>query len=56
LLEALPVIVASDLRNVPVVNDRAEMRLVGAVVRAEVLGIVAAAIDGTGKPGFERNP
>jgi CIC family chloride channel protein len=51
LLEALPTIVASDLRNVPVVNSRKEMRLVGAINRVEALGVVAAAIDGTEKPG-----
>ena len=44
LLEALPVIVASDQRNVPVVNSRKEMHLVGAIIRAEALGMVAEAI------------
>ena len=52
LLEALPVIVASDLRNVPVVNNRADMQLVGAIVRAEALGVVAEAMDGTRKTGL----
>ena len=51
LLEALPTIVASDLRNVPVVNSRKEMRLIGAIVRAEALSVVSEAIDGSGKPG-----
>jgi CIC family chloride channel protein len=54
LLEALPTIVGSDLRNVPVVNNRTEMRLVGAIVRAEALGMVAEAIDGVNKPGMAR--
>jgi len=54
LLEALPTIVASDLRNVPVVNNRTEMRLVGAIVRAEALGMVSEAIDGANKPGMAR--
>lgn len=53
LLEVLPIIVASDLRNVPVVNSRKEMRLIGAIVRAEVLGMVAGAMDDSRKPGFE---
>lgn len=53
LLEALPTIVGSDQRNVPVVNSRQEMRLVGAIVRAEALGVVAEAMDGSKKPGFE---
>ena len=48
LLEALPTIVASDLRNVPVVNSRKEMRLIGAIVRAAALGVVAEASDGSG--------
>lgn len=45
LLEALPVVVASERRNVPVVNNLIEMRLVGALVRAEALGVVAEAIN-----------
>ena len=44
LLEALPVIMESELRNVPVVNNPAENKLVGAVVRAEVLAIFSEAI------------
>ena len=44
LLDALPVVLASELRNVPVVNDPAENRLIGAVARAEVLAIFSEAI------------
>lgn len=44
LFDALPVLLASDLRNVPVVNNRNEFRLVGAVVRAEALGLLSEAI------------
>ena len=44
LLEALPVIMESELRNVPVVNNPAENKLMGAVVRAEVLAIFSEAI------------
>jgi len=44
LLEALPTIVASEQRNIPVVNNRTEMRLVGALVRAEAMGVVSEAI------------
>jgi CBS domain-containing protein len=51
LLEALPIIVASDQRNIPVVNNRKEMCLIGSVLRAEALGIVSGAIDAGGKPG-----
>jgi CIC family chloride channel protein len=45
LLDALPVLLASELRNIPVVNDAGDRRLVGAVVRAEALGLVSVAID-----------
>lgn len=41
LLEVLPVVVASEQRNIPVVNSLKEMRLVGALVRAEVLGLLS---------------
>ena len=44
LLEALPVVLESELRNVPVVNNPVENKLVGAVVRAEVLAIFSEAI------------
>ncbi len=44
LLEALPTVLESELRNVPVVNNPSENRLVGAVVRAEVLAIFSEAI------------
>jgi CIC family chloride channel protein len=41
VLETLPVVLASELRNVPVVSSLADMRLVGALVRAEVIGLLA---------------
>ena len=44
LLEVLPVALASEQRNIPVVNTLKENRLVGALVRAEVLGIFSEAI------------
>jgi CBS domain-containing protein len=44
LLDALPVLLASEQRNVPVVNTPKERRLVGAVVRAEALGVLSEAI------------
>jgi CIC family chloride channel protein len=50
LLEALPVVLASELRNVPVVNNPADNRLVGAVVRAEVLAIFSEAIAAKSDP------
>jgi CBS domain-containing protein len=58
LLQVLPIIVASEQRNVPIVNNRTEMRLVGALVRAEALGVVAQAIEGrrTGGMGSTVEP
>ena len=44
LVDALPVLLASEQRNVPVVNTLSENRLVGSVVRAEALGILSEAI------------
>ena len=61
LLEALPTVMASELRNVLVVSSAEEMKLVGALVRAEVLGLLAeelapgrgavGAPDAGGQPG-----
>jgi len=44
LVDSLSVIVASEMRNVPVVNNARDQRLIGAVVRAEALGLVSEAI------------
>ena len=44
LLDALPIVLASEQRNVPVVSSLKENRLVGALVRAEVLGMFSEAI------------
>jgi CBS domain-containing protein len=44
LLDALPVVLESEQRNIPVVNTLKENRLVGALGRAEVLGIFSEAI------------
>jgi CIC family chloride channel protein len=44
LLDALPVLLSSEQRNVPVVNNLAEFRLVGSVARAEALGLLSEAI------------
>ena len=44
LVDALSVLVASEMRRVPVVNNAQEQRLIGAVVRAEALGLVSEAI------------
>lgn len=44
LHEALPVLLASELRHVPVINNRAERRLVGALIREEALALLSEAI------------
>jgi CBS domain-containing protein len=44
LLDILPVVLASEQRNVPVVNTLKENRLVGALGRAEVLNIFSEMI------------
>ncbi len=47
LLDVLPVVMASEQRNIPVVNTLKENRLVGALGRAEVLAIFSEAIAST---------
>jgi CIC family chloride channel protein len=49
LLEVLPVVLASEQRNIPVVNTLKENRLVGALARAEVLGIFSEVISASRK-------
>ncbi len=49
LVEVLPLVLASEQRNVPVVNSLRENRLVGALPRAEVLGMFAEAIAASSK-------
>jgi CIC family chloride channel protein len=44
LLDVLPVVMASELRNIPVVTTLLENRLVGSVARSEVLAIFSEAI------------
>jgi hypothetical protein len=44
LLDALPVLLASEQRNVPVVNTPEEKRLVGALLRAEALASLSEVI------------
>jgi CIC family chloride channel protein len=51
LLEVLPVVLASEQRNIPVVNTLKENRLVGALARAEVLGIFSEVIAASHKTG-----
>jgi CIC family chloride channel protein len=51
LLEILPVVLASEQRNIPVVNSLKENRLVGALARAEVLAIFSEVIAASSKTG-----
>lgn len=50
LLDALPLVLESELRNIPVVTTSAEHRLVGALSRAQVLAIFSEAIAEKSKP------
>ena len=50
LLEVLPVVLESEQRNIPVVNSFTENRLVGSLVRAEVLAMFSEAIAAGSKP------
>lgn len=50
LLEALPIVLQSELRNIPVVNSLKENRLVGSLARAEVLAIFSEAIAAGSNP------
>jgi H+/Cl- antiporter ClcA/CBS domain-containing protein len=49
LVEVLPVVLASEQRNIPVVNTLTENRLVGALPRAVVLGMLSEAIAASNK-------
>ncbi len=44
LLDALPLVLASEQRNIPVVNTLAENRLVGSLSRAQMLAVFSEAI------------
>ena len=44
LQDALPTLLSSEVRNIPVVNNREDRRLVGAVSRSEALGLLSEAI------------
>jgi len=44
LIDVLPALLASDQRNIPVVNNLEDRRLVGSLVRSEALGVLSEAI------------
>jgi CIC family chloride channel protein len=50
LVDALPLLMQSELRNVPVVSNPAEKRLLGSLSRAEALAIFSEAIAEKSKP------
>lgn len=47
LLDVIPLLLRSELRNVPVVNNPVEFRLIGSISRAEALGLVSEALAST---------
>jgi CIC family chloride channel protein len=50
LTDVLPILLASEVRNVPVVNNLSEFRLLGIVGRAEALGLLSEAISVRSSP------
>jgi len=44
LVDAFPTLLQSELRNVPVVNNRIENRLIGSVLRSEALAVISEAL------------
>jgi CIC family chloride channel protein len=50
LPDVLPILLASEIRNVPVVNNLSEFRLVGTVATAEALGLLSEAITARSAP------
>lgn len=51
LLDVLPVVLASEQRNVPVVNSLKENHLIGSLARAEVLNLFSEAIASSSRRG-----
>lgn len=50
LPDVLPLLLASEIMNVPVVNNLAQGRLVGTVLRSEALGLLGEAISARSSP------
>ena len=44
LVDAFPTLLQSELRNVPVVNNRIENRLIGSIIRTEALSLISEAL------------
>ena len=47
IADALPILIASELRNVPVVNSRRQGKLIGRVARAELLALMSESLSPT---------
>lgn len=54
ILEVLPEILASEQRNIPIINNLSEHRLIGSLPRAETLGILTETL--SAKPPHESGP
>jgi chloride channel protein, CIC family len=52
LPDALPILLASEQRNVPVVNSLRQHRLIGTVEKSEALGLLSEAITARSTPGI----
>lgn len=50
IMSVLPDLLETEVRNIPVVNNAAERRLVGRIVRADALGLLSEAIASRGQP------
>jgi chloride channel protein, CIC family len=53
LMEVLPLLLSSELRNIPVVNNSMELKLVGAVTRSEALGLLSEVISARTAPATQ---
>jgi hypothetical protein len=50
LTDVLPVLLSSEVRNVPVVNNLTQFQLVGTIARAEGLSMLSEAISAKATP------
>lgn len=53
LADVLPMLLASEMRNIPVVNNLGENQLVGAIARSEALSLISEAIAARSAPKIE---
>jgi hypothetical protein len=53
LTDVLPLLLTSEVRHVPVINNLSEYKLVGAIVRAEALALLSEAITARSSPRLE---